>query len=138
MMIETKLWTRRSALVLAGSIAITATPARGDGTLELSEVLVAVEQAPRLVAEINTELGKVHQKPEEVTCIGALHGNHWTYLGGARSAPYECTIGRRTVKIEADRIYFDPSANVLGGLDKTDPKQAETFRESNFRWTWEP
>jgi hypothetical protein len=64
MMIETKLWTRRSALVLAGSIAITATPARGDGTLELSEVLVAVEQAPRLVAEINTELGKVHLKPE--------------------------------------------------------------------------
>jgi hypothetical protein len=128
MMIEAKLWTRRNALVLAGSIAITATPARGDGTLELSEVLVAVEQAPRLVAEINTE----------VTCIGARHGNHWTYLGGARAAPYECTIGRRTVKIEADRIYFDPSANVLGGLDKTDPKQAETFRESNFRWTWEP
>lgn len=135
---ESKLRTRRTALALAGSIAITAVPARAEGTLGLSEVLVAVEQASKLVAEINFELGKVHLKPEDVTCIGARHGNHWTYLGGARAAPYECTIGQRTVKIEADRIYFDPGDRVLGELDKTDPKQAKTFRESNFRWTWAP
>jgi hypothetical protein len=97
-----------------------------------------VQQASKLVAEINFELGKAHLKPEDGTCIGARHGNHWTYLGGARAAPYECTIGQRTVKIEADRIYFDPGDRVLGDPDKTDPKQAKTFRESNFRWTWAP
>jgi hypothetical protein len=137
-MIESKLRTPRTALALAGSIAITAMPARADGTLALSEVLVAVEQASKLVAEINFELGKVRLKPEDVTCIGARHGNHWTYLGGARAAPYECTIGQRTVKIEADRIYFDPGDRVLGDLDETDPIQAKTFRESNFRWMWVP
>jgi hypothetical protein len=137
-MIESKPWARRTALALAGSIAITAMPAWADGTLALSEVLVAVEQASKLVTEINFELGKVHLKPEDVTCIGARHGNHWTYLGGARAAPYECTIGPRTVKIEADRIYFDPRDRVLGDQDKTDPKQAKAFRESNFRWTWAP
>ena len=137
-MIESRLRTPRTALALAGSIAITAMPARADGTLALSEVLVAVEQASKLVAEINFELGKVHLKPEDVTCIGARHGNHWTYLGGARAAPYECTIGQRTVKIEADRIYFDPGDRMLGDLDETDPKQAKTFRESNFRWMWAP
>jgi hypothetical protein len=104
----------------------------------LSEVLVAVEQAPKLVMEINAELGKGHLKAENVTCIGARHGNHWTYLGGSRAAPYECTIGQRTLKIDADRIYFDPSDRVLGDLDQADPKQAKTFREGNFRWTWAP
>jgi hypothetical protein len=137
-MIETKPWARRTALALAGSIAITAAPARAEGTLGLPEVLVAVEQAPKLVVEINAELGKSHLKPENVTCIGARHGNHWTYLGGGRAAPYECTIGQRTLKIEADRIYFDLSDRVLGDLDQADPKRAKTFRESNFRWTWAP
>jgi hypothetical protein len=125
-------------LALAGSFTISAVPVRAEGTLGLGEVLVAVDKAPKLVAEINAELGKAHLNPANVTCIGARHGNHWTYLGGARVAPYECAIGRRTLKVEADRIYYDVRGRALGDLDETDPKQAKTFREDNFRWSWAP
>ena len=71
-----------------------------------------------------------------MTCLGARHGNQWTYLGGGRAAPYDCDIGQRSLHIEADRIYFDARGKSLGDLEKADQKRAKTFLESNFRWTW--
>jgi hypothetical protein len=124
--------------LLAATMALGAVPAWADGTLGLGEVLVAVGNAPKLVAEIQAELGNSNLKPENVTCIGARHGNHWKYLGGGRAAPYRCDIGVRSLTIEADRVYFDPRGKLLGDLDKADPKRAKTFQESNFRWTWTP
>jgi len=130
--------TRRTALVLAGSITMITAPVHSEGTLGLGEVLIAIDMVPKLIMEIDAELGNAQLKPENVTCIGARHGNHWAYLGGARAAPYECTINKRTLRIEADRIYLGARGRVLGDLDKADPKQARAFRESNFRWTWTP
>ena len=69
-------------------------------------------------------------------CSGARHGNQWKYLGGGRAAPYECEIGKRSITIEADRVYFDPKGKSLGNLDKADPRRAKTFKEDNFRWNW--
>jgi hypothetical protein len=112
--------------------------AHAEGTLGLDEVLTAVATAPKLVAEIQAELDKNNLRVADVICIGARHGNHWKYLGGGRAAPYECEIGKRTISIEADRIYFDAKGKSLGDLDKVDPKRAKTFKESNFRWTWTP
>ncbi len=119
-------------------MALATSAAWADGTLGLDEVLVAVDKAPKLVAEIKAELSKNNLKPGDVTCIGARHGNHWTYLGGGRAAPYQCEIGRRSLKIEADRVYFDARGKLLGDVDKADPKRAKTFQESNFRWSWTP
>ena len=123
---------------LTAALALGAVPASAEGTLGLDEVLVAVGKAPKLVAEIQAELGNNNLKPENLTCIGARHGNHWKYLGGGRAAPYQCDIGRRSLNIEADRVYFDPRGKLLGDVDKADPKRAKTFQESNFRWTWTP
>jgi hypothetical protein len=128
----------RTALALAGFIALAGAPAWADGTLGLDEVLVAVENAPKLAAEIRAELDKNSLKPENVTCIAARHGNHWTYLGGSRAAPYACEIGKRSLQIEADRVYFDARGKLLGDLEKASPKRAKTFQEDNFRWTWTP
>jgi hypothetical protein len=129
---------KRTALVFATFAAFAIAPARADGTLGLDEVLVAVNTAPRLVAEIQAELNKDKLRSGDVTCLGARHGNHWTYLGGGRAAPYRCEIGQRSLQIEADRIYFDIRGKLLGDLDKADPKRAKTFQESNFHWTWTP
>jgi len=124
--------------LLAAMMALGAVPAWAEGTLGLDVVLVAVGKAPKLVAEIQAELGKNNLKAEDVTCIGARHGNQWKYLGGGRAAPYQCDIGARSLNIEADRVYFDSRGKLLGDLDKADPKRAKTFQESNFRWTWTP
>jgi hypothetical protein len=127
-----------TALMVAGSVAHAISAAWADGTLGLGEVLFAVDKAPKLVEEIEAELGKNSLKAAGVTCLGARHGNHWTYLGGARAAPYQCKIGQHSLRIEADRVYFDARGRLLGDLDHSSPKQAKTFREDNFRWTWTP
>jgi hypothetical protein len=131
-------WVKPTALALTGFIALAASLAWADGTLGLDEVLAVVEKAPKLTTEIQAELNKNNLKSENVTCIGARHGSHWTYLGGGRAAPYECGIGPRSLRIEADRVYFDARGKLLGKLDKAGPKRAKSFRESNFRWTWTP
>ena len=123
---------------LAGFLALAAVPASAGGSLDLNEVLAAVDKDQKLVAEIQTELTKNNLKPEAVTCTAARHGNQWTFLGGGRAAPYECEIGPRSIAIEADRIYFDARGKSLGDLDKASPKRAKNFQESNFRWTWTP
>ncbi len=129
---------RRTVSALAAFIAFAIAPAWADGTLGLGEVLAAVNSQPRLVAEIQVELGKNGLKVGDVTCLGARHGNQWTYLGGGRAAPYRCEIGKRLILIEADRVYFDARGKSLGDVDKADQKRAKTFKESNFRWTWTP
>ena len=129
---------RQTTYAAAVVILFAVSPARAEGTLGLDEVITAVSKSPNLVADIQAELAKTNLKADSVTCIAARHGNHWTYLGGGRAAPYECEIGKRTIRIEADRIYFDERGRLLGDLDKADPKHAKTFREDNFRWTWTP
>jgi hypothetical protein len=103
---------KRTALVLL--FAVAAAPASADGTLGLGEVLIAVSKAPKLVAEIKAELDKDGLEVPGVTCIAARHGNHWKYLGGGRAAPYRCELGKRTVSIEADRVYFDERGRFFG------------------------
>ncbi len=129
---------KRTAMALAGFLALAGAPASAGGSLGLDEVLVAVGKAPKLVAEIQAELSKNNLKPSEVICGAARHGNQWTYLGGGRAAPYECEVGQRSLQIEADRVYFDARGKPLGDLEKADPKRAKTFQENNFRWTWTP
>jgi hypothetical protein len=138
MRLADKCHLKRTICALILMTAFAAIPARADGTLGLDEVLTAVGSAPKLVTEIQAELSKNNLKSENVTCMGARHGNHWTYLGGGRAAPYRCDIGQRSLNIEADRVYFDARGKLLGDVDKADPKRAKTFKEDNFRWTWTP
>lgn len=131
------MMTKRTLLALAASFSLAAS-AHAGGSLGLEEVLTAVAKAQKVVAEINAELEKNSVKAADVICTAARHGNHWKFLGGGRAAPYECEIGKRSISIDADRIYFDSKGKSLGDLDKADPKRAKTFREDNFRWTWTP
>ena len=117
-------------------LGMTAAVAQGGGSLGLDEVLDAVKADPKLVAEIQNELKKSGLKTDGVVCTGFRHGNQWTELSGARAAPYECDIGKRQLVIQADRMYFDTAKHPLGDMKKANPKRADSFKESNFRWTW--
>jgi len=123
---------------LVGALLALSTPAWAPGSLGLDEVLVAVKSQPQLVAEIARALKKEGLKAKAVICVGARHGNQWTYLGGSRAAPYTCTIGKRELTIEADRAYFDAQGRNLGDVEHASFSKAKTFRESNFRWSWKP
>ncbi len=110
--------------------------AQGGGSLGLDEVLDVVNTEAKLAAEIQDELKKNNLKIEDIICTGFRHDNRWTILSGARAAPYECDIGKRTLVVQAQRTYYDARKRRLGDMKKANPKRADSFKESNFRWTW--
>jgi hypothetical protein len=129
------------ALTLAACLIWT-TPAWAPGSLGLDDVLQAVRSEPKLVSEIEVELRKRDLKAADVICVAARHGNQWKHLGGGRAAPYECTIGDRELKVEAERTYLDSNGRKLGQLGQVPDtrlfERAKSFRETRFRWTWSP
>lgn len=108
----------------------------------LVEVLEAVKSEPQLVSQIEVELRRRDLKAPGIVCVAARHGNQWRLLGGGRAAPYECRIGDRTLRIDAQRTYFDIHGRKLGQLGQAPDNllfnRAKFFREGNFRWTWSP
>jgi len=137
------IWQRlRFALLLCVVAMLWTTPGQAEGSLGLGEVLQAVQSAPNLLGEIDAERRKRDLKVGEVVCIAARHGNQWKHLGGGRAAPYECPFGDRILKIEADRTYYDVNGKKLGRFGQASDKalftRAKSFRETNFRWTWNP
>jgi hypothetical protein len=130
----------RLAGLMAAVSMLWAGAARAEGSLGLDEVLRAVRSAPRLVHEIEVELRKRDIKVGQVVCVAARHDSEWTFLGGGRAAPYECRIGDRMLKVNADRVYYDINGKRLGQPgsvpDKVLLTRAKSFQETNMRWTW--
>jgi len=127
---------------LTGLCLVCASPAAGEESLALAEVLEAVKSEPQLVSQIEVELRKRDLKVPEIVCIANRHGNQWRLLGGGRAAPYECSIGDRSLRIDAERVYFDASGRKLGQLGQAPDNllftRAKFFREGKFRWIWSP
>lgn len=123
----------------AGALLLLAGPAWAPGSLPLAEVLEAVRSEAELVRQIEVELRRRDLKVGEIACIAARHGNEWGHLGGGRAAPYECVFGDRTLTIEAERTYFDVNGRKLGHASENVLfNKAKSFRESRFRWSWNP
>jgi hypothetical protein len=129
-------------LALAGLGAIWSSPASSEGSLGLGEVLEAIKSEPQLVSQIEVEVRRRDLKVPGIVCIAAGHGNQWRFLGGGRAAPYECAIGDRTLRIDADRTYYDINGRKLGQLGQAPDKllfdRAKSFRETHIRLTWSP
>jgi len=82
-------------------------PAIAEGTIALAEVLEAVKAEPELVRRIDVEPRRRDLKLADIACVAALHGQEWRLLGSGRAAPYRCTIADRTLRIDAERTFFD-------------------------------
>ena len=127
---------------LTGLCLVCASPAAGEESLALAEVLEAVKSEPQLVSQIEVELRKRDLKAPSMACSAAQHGSEWRLLGGGRAAPYECRIGERSLRIDAVRTYFDANGRRLGPPGRATGdmlfNRARYFREGNFRWTWSP
>jgi hypothetical protein len=128
--------TRCLSIFVGLLFTMTAASAQGGGSLDLEEVLDAVKADPKLVAEIQDEIKRNGLKADGLICSGFRHGNQWVELSGARAAPYSCDIGKRQIVIQADRMYFDMAKRPLGDMKRANPKRADSFKQSNFRWTW--
>ena len=105
-------------------------------------MLEAVKSEPQLVGQIEVELRRRDLKVAGTVCAAAQHGDQWKLLAGGRAAPYECRIGDRPLRIDADRTYFDAQGHKLGQFGQAPQtwllNRAKYYRERNFRWTWSP
>jgi hypothetical protein len=111
-------------------------PAVAGAKLALAEVLEAKSE-PELVHQIDVELRRRALKLGGIVGIGASHGEEWRPLDGGRAAPHPCSMGDRTLRIDAERPYFEPQGNKLGRLggapDTVLFARAQYFREGQNR-----
>jgi hypothetical protein len=129
-------------LALASVCVAWVSPVSAQSSLTLAEMLEVVRSEPQLVSQIEVELRKRDLKVPQIGCVAARHGNQWRFLVGGRASPYECRIGDRTVRVDAERIYFDGNGRKLGQLGQAPDNvlfnRAKFLREGRFRWTWRP
>ncbi|HEU4377139.1 MAG TPA: hypothetical protein VFR73_01095 [Hyphomicrobiaceae bacterium] len=100
------------------------------------------QDTPDLLRQIDVELRRSYLKEGDVTCVASLLGDQWKSMSGGQCAPYQCRFGDRTLRIEAERTYFDARGKRLGRPgempDEALLNRAKSFRENNLRWGWTP
>lgn len=117
-------------------LALLATPSLAAGSLPLTDVMARMKAYPNLLLQIRLQLVRAGKRKDDVTCIGERFGNHWVKLGGARTLPYECPIGKRTLLIKGTVVYEDASGRRLKDNDPDLPRKAARARETRITWTW--
>ncbi|MET0653605.1 MAG: hypothetical protein ABWY63_13930 [Hyphomicrobiaceae bacterium] len=110
-------------------------------SVPLSQIVKVGRDTPDLLRQIDVELRRNNLKEGDVSCMAAPLGGPSKPLGGGGGAPYQCQFGDRTLRIEADRAFFDGRGKRLGQTGEapeTMPERARSFRENNLRWFWAP
>lgn len=120
-----------AAFVLFGASAAWA-----EGSITLDEVMEQLKDDQKLIGEINAELKAQGLAADSIICIGARFGGHWAELGGARSLPYECEIGKKTLNIDGTVQLYDERGNAIDMSDEQAPERAFDYKQSDLTWTW--
>jgi hypothetical protein len=136
----------RLLVCLAGFVALvppaqTQEAQAREQSVPLSQIVKVGRDTPDLLRQIDVELRRNNLKEGDVSCMAAPLGGPSKPLGGGGGAPYQCQFGDRTLRIEADRAFFDGRGKRLGQTGEapeTMPERARSFRENNLRWFWAP
>jgi len=123
-----------AATILCTLLGISA--AYAPGTISLDEVMEQLSDNQTLIAELEAELKKQDLNAENVICVGARFGGHWTNLGGARAIPYECKVGTRTINIDGELHLYDKDGNELDMEADGTPERADSYKQLNLTWQW--
>lgn len=131
---------RRALRITFGIAAFTLVgtgAAWAPGTITLDEVLDQLKDNDKLTGEVNAELKAQGLKAEAIICVGARFGGHWTELGGARSVPFECEIGKKKLNIDGTLHLYDQSGNEVDMNDEKAPEKAFDYKQTDLKWTWQ-
>jgi hypothetical protein len=135
----------RRLLILIACITLTTIPAQAKvatpgvaegGNLPLADVLDLAKPYPNLILQVRLQLVRANLKRDQVACAASRFGAQWTNLGGARLAPYQCAIGKRTLAITANQIYFDRNGRKVSAGDPELMKKAAKVKENGLAWRW--
>ncbi len=111
-------------------------PATQGGSLPLSEVLALAKAYPNLITEIRLRLLAAGKKKDDVTCTAQRLSSDWPALGGRRTAPYVCPIGKRLLTITATPSFVDRNGYRLAADDPALATKAARLTENRLKWTW--
>ena len=132
---------RRLAMILTlgvGACVLLSAQAWAAGSISFEEVMRLARQNPKLIKEIEEIMRVQKVKPADISCEAGRFGNQWKHLGGGRSLPISCSIGKRSLGIDGDIEFLDARGKVIiGGMDN--PKafgRARNAREKNLSWEW--
>lgn len=129
--------TLRLAFGTVAFMLLGATAAWAPGSITLDEVLDQLKDNEKLVGEINAELKAQNLSAENIICVGARFGGHWVELGGARSIPYECEIGKKRLNIDGTLRLYDQQGAEIDMSDEKAPDRAFDYKQSDLTWTWQ-
>lgn len=124
------------ALGTAAFVLLGAGAASAEGSITLDEVMEQLKADGKLIGEIDAELKAQGLSADSVICIGARFGGHWAELGGARSLPYECDIGKKKLNIDGTVQLYDDRGNAIDMSDEQAPERAFDYKQSDLTWTW--
>ena len=132
---------RRLAIILiirVGACIVFSALAGAAGSINFEEVMRLARQNPKLLSEIEEVMRAQKIRPREISCEAGRFGHHWKYLGGGRSLPISCIIGKRSLGMDGNIEFLDARGKVIvGGMDN--PRAfatARTIREKNLTWQW--
>ena len=125
-----------AALLGLGMHGAFAQPAPQGGSLPLAEVLVLAKPYPNLMQEVRLELLRAGVRKEAVVCSGRRLSAEWPALTGARTAPYECRIGRRKLVVTARQTFYDANGHRLSSEDPQVRRRAVKVAETGLQWRW--
>jgi hypothetical protein len=108
----------------------------GGGSLPLADVLEIAKPYPNLTLQVRLQLVRANVKRDQVVCTGGRFGQRWATLNGARLAPYECAIGKRTLVVTANQTFFDKNGRKLTAADPALPVKATKVKETGLAWKW--
>ena len=110
--------------------------AQAGGSISLVDLMDRLKGNDKLMAEINAELQAQKLEAASVICVGDRFGGNWVELGGVRVVPYECEIGTRKLNIDGTLHLYDAKGAEVDEKDKTAPKRATDYKETDLKWTW--
>ena len=122
--------------VLCALTAAAQTGAPQAGSLPLADVLAVAKPYPNLTQEVRLELVRAGARKEAIVCSGRRFDADWPGLAGARSAPYDCRIGRRMLTVSARQTFYDANGHRLGSDDPLLRKRAVRVTETGLQWRW--
>jgi hypothetical protein len=125
----------RAFILVAAMIALSGA-AWAEGSITLTDVMDQLKDNEKLIGEIASELKAQGVAADAVICVGARFGGHWAELGGARSVPYECEIGKKTLNIGGTVKLYDEAGKEIDMSDERAPERAFDYKETDLSWKW--
>lgn len=132
-----RLWhALRTALGIGVFVLLGVGKAWAPGTIALDEVMEQLKDDRKLIGEIEAELKTQGLGAASVICLGARFGGHWSALGGARSIPYECEVGKKKLAIDGTLQLYDARGNEIDMSDEKAPELAFDYKQTDLKWSW--